>query len=142
MVLSKEQKTVLAGVLTNVLFRLRKQFFAEHPNEGIKFRDQLLTRLRMSARSSGSLGEWGTKLARGMRLSAPSNFLSSNLLGLETTLAEMGAGAEDAFLRWVDSEHTLHMARLQAAVDADREERDLQAMGKPSLREEMGKSVG
>lgn len=97
---------------------LRAEYLATGAN-ALPHWDQLLDRMRASARSTSSVVSWITAVSRGLGLGAP-----SERRGQSTVALVEAVGPDDAaFLDLVENEHAYLLALARRAARERREER-------------------
>lgn len=90
----------------------------------LKHIDQIQTRVMVAARTSASVEEWYTTLARKLQLGAPSSSASSVLESLVVEVRDTIGSA--GFLDMVEREHGYLIALMRLAHERVREARDAQ----------------
>lgn len=113
----KRQRLLRATV--EYLDAVRTAYLQTRGASPLKHWDMLLERVRLACRTSETVGEWVTALARGLRLEAPSSFLSSAQEVLCQAVGE--TGGPRGWLEWLESEYALVLAEVRLRVEARRE---------------------
>lgn len=109
--MTDEQRRVLLEATIEYLDAVRTAYLRTPGASPMKHWDMLLERVRLACRTSGSVAEWTTTLARSLKLPAPSSYLSSALDELAAMVRENGGDA--VWLEMVEREHAYVMARLR-----------------------------
>lgn len=120
MSLDEATKEKLRTLTVEVLLVTRAAYLAAGANP-IKHWDQLQSRMRAAARMSQTPEEWGTRLALGLQLAAPSSSGSRALVDLAAAMAERGCAAE--WLDLVEREYGFLMAMTRLCAEERAEER-------------------
>lgn len=115
--LDEAQKESLSGLTVAVVVEAR--FAASRAGANpLKVWDQVQDRVRMAARTTSSVEEWGTSLCRSLQLAAPGNSLSSALVRLADEVRRLGAAV--AWLDLVEREYTYLMASAKLVTEQRR----------------------
>lgn len=107
--LSNEQREHLVRETVGLLLDLRRAYLQAGASP-MKHWDQILDRMRASARTSSSVPEWVTGMSRALQLGSPSKALSSAIERLTIAVVEVGAAT---WLDLIEREHGYLMARAR-----------------------------
>ena len=110
--LDNSKRDALLSKTVNVVLELRRQYLAGGGNS-LKHWQQIHDRLRMAARTSGSVAEWLTRMQRALQIGVPSNSLS---LAVAELSDEVECIPQPAWLDLLEREHAyvMALARLEA----------------------------
>jgi hypothetical protein len=120
--LSEEAKERLRNRTVDVLLEARVEYLKTGANP-LTHWDTLQNHLRASARTSASVEEWSTQMARSLRLGAPSATYSAAVMALSE---EVDEGAEPAtWLGIIDLEWGYLMASCRHMAEQRKAARDV-----------------
>ena len=118
--LSENKKETLRSATVDLLLEMRAAYLRTPGANALKHWDLLQSRLRSAARTSGSVEEWATDMARGPHLGSPSKSYSESLRQLADLAREHGS----AWLDLVEAEWGYLLAMTRAVSEQRKEKRD------------------
>lgn len=127
MKLTTEQRNKLEGLAVALMLEVRKDFLAGGA-KALTHWDQLQTRMRRAAATTGTFPAWFTSLCLGLRLAAPSNSTSSAAAKVISALAEIERG-DRAWISLINAEYACILARCRLEADRRREQKAQQRGG-------------
>ncbi len=116
---SEATKEHLTDLTVDVVMELRRMFLATGANP-LSHWDQIESRMRAATRTCAGPEEWCTKLCRDLRLSAPSNSLSSAMEDLTEAARRYGAAR---WLALVEREYAYMIAKARRIAEERRAEK-------------------
>lgn len=119
--MDEARREALTTATVGYLDEVRSAFLRTPAANVLKHWDMLLERVRLACRTSASVEEWATTLARSLKLPAPSSSVSSALKELEVVVKHGGTAAE--WLTWLEREHAFVLASLRLRTETRKEEK-------------------
>ena len=125
--LAEDEKERLRSLSVEMLLEMRAAYLSTAGASPLKNWDILQSRMRSAARTSSSVEEWATDMARALRLEAPRPVYSETLRRLCDRVREHASGT--AFLDLLDQEWGYLIAMARAVAEQRKEARDVRSEG-------------
>jgi hypothetical protein len=121
--LSEGEKEGLRSATVEMLLEMRAAYLKTAQANALTHWDLLQSRMRSAARTSASVEEWATDMAKSLRLGAPSPRYSEALRTLaDLARPEVAVDHGGAFLDLVDAEWGYLIAMARAVAEKRKEE--------------------
>ena len=124
MALDEKQRETLRTKTVEYLLCMRAQHLAAGGSP-LKHWETIPNRVLSAARRSATVEEWGTAVAKGLQVTAPSSSTSSAFLDLANTVRDLGAAAE--WFALLESEIGFLMAMTRKIAEERRGARETEA---------------
>lgn len=120
--LGDEEKERVRNLTIEHVLDVRAAYLRTSGASPLKHWDMIQSRMRAAAKTTSSVEEWATALARALHLDAPSSAYSQSLLALADYVRERKGAPE--FLQMIDDEYGYVMAMARSLAERRKEARE------------------
>jgi hypothetical protein len=131
--LDEKARERLRTLTVDLILALRAEYLRSGHGNVLKHWEQLETRLRVAAATSGSPEEFATRYSRGLQLVALSKAGSQALIDLADTVRELGSPVE--WFRMLDEETAYLMALARKSAEQRSDARAEAALSREAIEE-------
>jgi len=121
--LNESEKEKVRTFAVELLLEMRVAYLRTPGANALKNWDFLTSRMRSAARTSSSVEEWATDMARGLKTEAPSVNYSQALIALADRVREKGAAND--FLSLIESEWGYLIALARSIAEQRKEAKNV-----------------